>query len=525
MQNKPIQKYNTPFVLAILDGWGVAQDYRGNAITQAKTPSYDYLVNHYFSCTLQAAGESVGLPWGEMGNSEVGHLNIGAGKIIYQDLPKITKAISQGSFFTNPAFLKAIAQVKSKNSNLHLMGLLSDGGVHSYNEHLYALLELASKHKLEKVLIHCFLDGRDVSFNSGLDFIADLEAHIKKLQVNAIIATVSGRFWAMDRDNHWDRVARAYKAMVHGEAEHFSDSAEESVKGFYNKKVYDEEIPPIIIGSRQAMNPNDAVIFFNYRADRAREITKAFAMPSFDKFARGDYLKDLVFVAFTQYDKDLPVEIAFPTEEINNPLAKVISDAGLFQLHIAETEKYAHVTFFFNGGREEPYPQEERILVPSPSVDSYDKKPAMSAPELTARLLRSLNTGRFGFIVVNFANPDMVAHTGNIQATIKAVEQVDESLRQITDSVLSIGGNILITADHGNAEEVINMNNGEIDKEHSAFPVPCIIAGKNFLQFGPQKNKDLLKIQPSGILSDIAPTILKIMGIPKPKEMDGRELV
>jgi len=523
-----------PVVLVVLDGWGITQPYSGNAISQADTPVMDQLIAHYPSTTLMASGEAVGLPWGEMGNSEVGHLNLGLGRILYQELPRINKLISDNDFYKNKVFLKAIEHVKKNNSQLHLMGLASNGCVHSSIEHLHALLVFAKEQGITKLFIHAILDGRDTIYNGGMNFIAEIERNISEYGIGEI-ATISGRFYAMDRDNHWDRIAKAYAAMVEGIGNK-ADSAAKAIEESYKKKIYDEEFVPTVINKNGQprdgeglVQENDALIFFNYRADRARQITKAFVLPSFEKFERPKYLRNLFFVAFTEYEKDLPIEVAFKAQSIKNTLGEVISGAGLKQLRIAETEKYAHVTYFFNGGSEIKSPEEVHELIPSPPVQSYDLKPEMSAMEVTDRLLTAVDNNEYDFILVNFANADMVGHTGNLKATVKAVEAIDKCLGKIVKSVLAKDGCLLITADHGNAEVVFNMQAGTIDKEHSTNPVPLIIAAKQFegrsIGVKDVLGGDLSLTQPQGILSDIAPTILKIMGIEKPKEMTGRSII
>lgn len=527
---------NTPFLLIINDGWGVAPASRANAITQAKTPVYDHLLKNYWVQVLQASGDSVGLPWGEMGNSEVGHLSLGAGKIIYQELPKITRAISDGSFFKNKAFLKAIERVKQKKSTLHLAGLLSDGGVHAHNEHLYALLELASDAGVKDIAIHCFLDGRDVAYNSAIGFIEDLQSRIIDpariarqsvaggSKIPAKIATVAGRYWPMDRDNRWDRIQSAYQVMVNGQSSKSFADAKEAVEFYYKQEVFDEQIPATVITPASKIQEDDAIIFYNYRSDRMRQLVKPLTLPEFDKFDRGTYLKNLLVVTMVEYEKALPVEVAYPPEVVTSPLAKVLSTEGVGQLHIAETEKYAHVTFFFNGGHEDPFPGESRILIPSPQVSDYAEHPAMSSREITSRLTRELATGKFQFAVVNFANADMVAHTGNLKATIKAVEVLDRCVKEVVELVLSLGGVILMTSDHGNAECLFDPQSGEMIKEHSSTPVPCIIIGRDFVE---EKDDvpDLSTYTPRGVLADVAPTILQIMDIKIPPEMTGRSLL
>ena len=520
-----------PVVLVILDGWGITQPYSGNAISQAKTTAFNELVVKYPSMTLRASGEAVGLPWGEAGNSEVGHMNLGLGRIFYQDLPRINKAISDNSFYQNKTLIAACQHVKKNKSKLHLLGLTSNGCVHSSIEHLQALIVLAKEQKVDQVFIHTILDGRDTAYNSGINFIREIERTIAEYGIGKI-ATISGRFYIMDRDNHWDRVAKAYLAIAEG-AGNQSDDPIKAIEESYQKKVYDEEFIPIVITQNNQpiakIEDGDGVIFFNYRSDRARQITKAFVLPGFDRFPRKKYLTNLFFVCFTEYEKDLPVEIAFPPETLINSLGEVISAANLKQLRIAETEKYAHVTYFFNSGREDKSPGEEHLLIPSPQVTSYDLKPEMSAIPVTDKIIEAIETDKYDLIIVNYANADMVGHTGNIQAAVKGIEAVDKCLGRVVKAALDKNGVILVTADHGNAEVMFNMQTGQIDKEHTANPVPFIIIGKQFEGYSLGRQDapggDLSLIQPQGILSDIAPTILKIMSLTKPKEMTGRSLI
>ncbi len=533
-QIKPVRKIKSPkpVVLLILDGWGVAPTSRSNAISSAKTPAINKLTANYPVMTLQASGEAVGLGWGEMGNSEVGHINLGTGQIIYQNLPRINKSITDGTFFKNKVFLEAAARVKRNSSALHLIGLVSGGGVHSHQNHLFALLDFCKEQRIEKVYIHAILDGRDTAKDAGIESIQTLEDKIKECGVGEI-ASLSGRFFAMDRDNRWERTAKAYQIIAWGKSEITAEDPAATIKKSYAKKIYDEEFIPTAIsrgGQAARVTAKDAVIFFNFRADRARQLTEVFTLPGFNKFSRGKYLKDLFFATLTEYDKDFPVAVAFPPQIIKNPLAKIIADNKLTQLHAAETEKYAHVTFFFNGGREKPFLGEQRILVPSPMLSNYDLKPEMSAFELTDKVLAAISKNKFDFIVINFANADMVGHTGNLEATIKAAQAVDRCVEQIVKLTLKKDGVVLITADHGNAEEVLDQRTGEIDKEHSANPVPLIIVGKKWAgqasKFGSDLvGTDLAVVSPSGMLSDVAPTILKIMGLPIPKEMVGGPLI
>ncbi len=525
------QKCPRPVVLIVLDGWGVTQPYSGNAISLANTPNFNDLIIKYPAMTLRASGEAVGLPWGEAGNSEVGHMNLGAGRIIYQDLPKINKSISDNSFFKNKALLEIIDYVKKRKTKLHLLGLASNGGVHSSLEHLQALLVLVKEHKLSQVFIHVILDGRDTPYNSGLNFVKDIRRFSKEYEIGKI-ATVSGRFYAMDRDNRWDRIARAYYAIALGEGNKYNDPVE-AIRDSYNKKIYDEEFVPTVITNNDKavakVENGDGIIFYNFRPDRARQITKAFILPGFEKFDRKRDIKDLFFTCFAEYEKDLPVKVAFPQEIIGNTLGEIISRQGLRQLRVAETEKYAHVAYFFNGGRENKFEKEEHLLISSPKVQSYDLAPEMSALKITAELLKLIDKDIYDFILINYANPDMVGHTGNLKAAILAIEAVDECLGRVVEKVLKKEGVLLITADHGNAEFMFDMQTGMINKEHTTNPVPFIIVSKKFegktIGFKDVPGHDLSLIKPQGILSDVAPTIVKIMALNKPREMTGRSLI
>lgn len=519
-----------PAVLIVLDGFGVAPPSRGNTVAMAKTPVFDRLMETMPTVTLQAAGDAVGLPWGEMGNSEVGHLTMGGGQVLYQDLPRITRAITDHSFFDQAAFRQAIAQVAANHSTLHILGMFSPAGVHSFDEHGFALLELCRDQKIDRVCVHAILDGRDSPYNSGLDYVRKLEKKIATIGVGRL-ATVMGRFYAMDRDNHWDRTGLAYAAMTAAEGPRAA-SATAAIQDSYTHGIYDEHLLPTVLtdGGQpiSTVQNADAVIFFNFRSDRARQLTKAFVLPGFDKFPRPIYLKDLCFVTMTEYEKDLPVVTAFPPEEVSTPLAKVYSDAGLAQFHIAETEKYAHVTFFFNGRREASFPGEERVLIPSPSIASYDQKPAMSAREITDRVVREINTGKYAFILVNYANPDMIGHTGNLPATIAAIEEVDTDVGEIISAALGINGIVFITADHGNAEMKIDSQTGVVSKEHTANPVPFIAVANNFPPAAAQRyfttTRDLSSHVPVGVLADVAPTILALTGLPIPPSMTGHNV-
>jgi len=520
-----------PVVLVILDGFGIAPPSRANAISLAKTPNFDKYASNYPIMPIAASGEAVGLSWGEMGNSQVGHLSLGSGLIPYQNLPRITKSITDGDFYKNEAFLKVCEHVKKKNSALHIIGLVSNGGIHSYNEHLYSLIELAHQQKINQLYIHAFLDGRDTPYNSGLNFISKLQDKLKEVGIG-VIASLAGRFWAMDRDNRWDRTEKAFRVIVDGVSDQKFDDPIKAIQESYDKKVYDEEFVPTIIVNdmgepRGTIKDGDGVIYFNFRSDRARQLTQALVVPGFEKFERM-YFKNLLMCTMAQYEKDLPVLVAFPPLMINTPLARVLSEAGMKQLHIAETEKYAHVTYFFNGGQEQIYQGEDRVLVPSPQVTSYDQKPAMSARELTSKVTQLIKESKYDFIVINYANPDMVGHTGNMQAAIEAIEILDQLIGEVVDTTLSYDGVVLITADHGNVEQMYDLQTGEINKEHSNAPVPLFIIGREFAGksvLAGVTGTDLSHVTPVGVLADVAPTVLKIMGIKKPSEMTGSSLV
>ncbi|MBU0531494.1 MAG: 2,3-bisphosphoglycerate-independent phosphoglycerate mutase [Candidatus Uhrbacteria bacterium] len=524
-------KRQRPIVLCVIDGFGVAPDGGGNAVTRANTPNFDIFKQRYPVMTLRASGEAVGLSWGEMGNSEVGHLSIGAGRVYYQTLPRINREIAQGHFFENPAFVNAIEHAKANRKSVHLVGLVSGGGVHSLDEHCYALLELCVRRKFKDVYVHAILDGRDTLYNAGIDYVNNLLAKMKELKVGKI-ASLSGRYYAMDRDKRWDRIEKAYRAMALGQSEETAKDPVAAIEASYQKEVYDEQsVPTVIVKGSQpiaTIEEGDAVIFFNFRPDRARQLTKAFTLPSFDKFERA-YIRNLYFVTMTEYEKDLPVEVAYPPIVIDQTLAEVVSRSGLKQLHIAETEKYAHVTFFMNGTREEPFAGEERVIIPSPRVASYDEKPAMSAKEITDRVTKDIKDDKFDLIIMNYANPDMVAHTGNLEATIKAVEALDEQIGRLAEATLAADGVLIITSDHGNAEELKNVATDEMSKEHSTNIVPIYIIGRQFEGMvspaGEIPGGDLSLVRPVGMLADVAPTVLKIMGLSQPETMTGEPLI
>ena len=504
-----------PVMLIILDGWGIGKEYEGNAIHLANTPNFNRLINEYPFTKLEASGRAVGLPEGQMGNSEVGHLNIGSGRIVYQELTNISKNIEEGLFFHKKEFLEAISNVKKNNSKLHIMGLVSNGGVHSHNTHLYALLELAKKQGVKEVYVHAFLDGRDVPPTIGKEHLMELEEKMKEIGVGEI-ATVSGRYYAMDRDKRWERTKLSYNAMVLGKGKKDFSSVE-AISKSYREGITDEFVIPTVITKDgepiATIDSGDSIIFFNFRPDRARQITRAIVDEDFNGFDR-EKIVDSFFVTMTEYDKTIEnVHIAFKAEKPENTLGEYISSLGMKQLRIAETEKYAHVTFFFNGGREEPYEYEDRALIPSPKVATYDLKPEMSAIEVKEEVLNRLNMDEYHLIILNFANPDMVGHTGVIDAAVKAVETVDSCLGEIIDLLVEKGGKALITADHGNAESLIDEKDNSPITAHTINKVPLIVVGE-----GDIKLKE-------GILADLAPTILDMMNLEKPKEMTGKSLI
>ena len=501
-------------MLMILDGFGKNPNKEGNAIELANTPNIDELMKKNPTTTIYTSGLAVGLPEGQMGNSEVGHTNIGAGRIVYQELTRITKSIEDGDFFSNQELVAAIENCQKNNSKLHIMGLLSDGGVHSHMRHLFAVLELAKRKGFEDVYVHCFLDGRDTPPASAEGYILKLEEKMKEKGVGKI-ATIAGRFYAMDRDKRWQRVQKAYDAMIKGEGVK-ATSAEMAIEASYQKEVFDEFVEPTVIYSGDKpiakIENNDSVIFFNFRPDRAREITRTLVDKDFSDFETEKL--NLYFVCFTQYDETMPnVHIAFKPTVLKNTFGEYISNNGLTQLRIAETEKYAHVTFFFNGGNEKQYPGEDRILVPSPKVETYDMKPEMSAYEVTEKVLEQIENEKYNAIILNFANPDMVGHTGSLDAAIKAVEAIDECVGKIVKAVEKVNGVLLITADHGNAEQMIDYKTGEPHTAHTTNPVPLILVGMEDVK---------LK---EGKLADLAPTMLDIMGLAKPEEMTGESLI
>ncbi len=499
-----------PVALIIMDGYGLNKNTEGNAIIAASTPNLDKYFATYPNSQLSASGLDVGLPDGQMGNSEVGHTNIGAGRVVYQMLVKISKDINEGKINDIKALSDAMDAAKANGKSLHLMGLLSNGGVHSHNEHLYGLLRMAKKKGLENVYVHTFLDGRDVPPTSGADFMADLQKEIDEIGVGSI-ATIMGRFYAMDRDNAWDRVEKAYKAMVDGEGIQ-EDDAVTAVKNSYANDVTDEFVIPTVVDKNGKIQENDSVIFFNFRPDRARQITRTFVDPEFNGFERTYF--PLNFVCMTQYDESMPnVTVAYPPESLAMTFGEYASKKGLTQLRIAETQKYAHVTFFFNGGEEKQFEGEERILIKSPDVETFDLKPEMSAYEVTDAVVESINSDKFDVIILNYANCDMVGHTGFMDAAIKAVEAVDKCVGRTVDAILAKGGQAIITADHGNADCLVDPDTKAPFTAHTTNPVPMILIGA-----GDVKVKN-------GRLCDLCPTMLDLMGLEKPVEMTGESLI
>ncbi|MGQ9926690.1 MAG: 2,3-bisphosphoglycerate-independent phosphoglycerate mutase [Chloroflexaceae bacterium] len=539
----PAHALPRPVVLAIMDGWGLAPPGPGNAVDLAHTPNVDRWIAEYPYTTLCASGLDVGLPEGQIGNSEVGHLNIGAGFVVYQELTRISKAIADGDFFTNPALRGAIAHARATGGALHLMGLFGPGGVHAHEDHLHALLELARREGFDRVYLHLFLDGRDVLPRSALGFLDALEAAIARTGVG-VVATVSGRYYAMDRDRRWERTGRAYAAIVEGQGESAPD-ARAAIEQAYAADISDEFVLPTVIvrdGAPVAtVKDGDAVIFTNFRPDRGRQLTRALVQPDLNEQIQRHYarqkeeglklpdsiwqrprqLQNLHMVTMTQYEEGLPVQVAFPPRPVVEPIAAVVSAAGKRQFHIAETEKYPHVTFFLNGGREEPFPGEDRLLVPSPKVATYDLQPEMSASEVTERLIEAIRSDQYDFIVVNYANPDMVGHTGVIPAVIKACETVDAGMGAVAPEVLARGGALLIIADHGNAEQMIDPETGGAHTAHTTNPVPCILVAAEGLGLG---NHEVF-LRSGGRLANVAPTLLELLGLPRAADMTGESLI
>ncbi len=502
-----------PTVLMILDGYGISNETEGNAIAQAKTPVMDGILKKYPHVKGEASGMAVGLPDGQMGNSEVGHTNMGAGRIVYQMLVKITKDIEDGTFFENKALVKAMENCKEKDSSLHLMGLLSPGGVHSHMEHLYGLLEMAKRNGLSKVYVHAYLDGRDVPPSSAAEYMEEAVAKIKEIGVGSV-ATISGRFYAMDRDNAWDREEKAYAALVYGEGVEETDAVQ-AIKNSYANDVTDEFMLPTVVDKNGMIKEDDSVIFFNFRPDRARQLTRAFVDADFTGFERRNGYFPLTFVCMAQYDAEMPnVLVAYPPEELKMTFGEYLSKNGKTQLRLAETQKYAHVTFFFNGGEEKQFEGEERILVDSPKVATFDEKPEMSAYEVCDNLVEAIKSDKYDVIIVNFANPDMVGHTGIIEAAIKAIEAVDECVGKALDAVLEVDGQMFICADHGNAEKLLDEDSSPFTA-HTTNPVPFIVVNYD----------DNAVLREGGCLADIVPTLIEMMGMEQPAEMTGKSLL
>lgn len=523
-----------PLVLCILDGWGVAHDSPGNAITQANPKKFNSLWFSYPHSLLVASGQAVGLPEGQVGNSEVGHINLGAGRVVFQALLRINTAIADGTFYENQAFLDAVEHINKFGSNIHLMGLVGFGSVHSEVEHLYALLAFFKKRGIpgSRVKVHLFTDGRDSPPTTAKIYVSQFKHHLESSELGQI-ASICGRYWAMDRDNRWERTEKAYLALI-GISQNKTTDVLAVLEKSYSAGITDEFIEPQIVVDESnvpigPISTNDAVIFFNYRPDRARQLTKAFVLDDLDNirtsqgikvktFSRGSKIKNLFFVSLTQYELKLPItRVAFKAEEVIMPISRVFSERDAKQLHIAETEKYAHVTYFFNGGLEKPFPREERMLIDSPKVASFDLAPEMSAPLITKNLIQKVKFGLFEFVVVNYANADMVSHSGNIEATIKAISCVDDQLGILVNFILGNGGALVVTADHGNAELMINPGSGEQDTEHNLSEVPCIFVAKELMGSNVQL--------PLGLLADVAPSILSMLQIPKPSQMTGRSLL
>ena len=505
---------NKTVLLTILDGWGCGGACPENAIASANLPTYNSLLKDYPNTKIFADGEHVGLPDGQMGNSEVGHLNLGAGRVVYQELTRINKSIREGKFFENQEFLKAIEHAKKNNSSLHFMGLVSPGGVHSSMEHLYALVDLAKKHDLKDVYVHAFLDGRDTPPRSALGFLSEAEEKLKSVNFPSI-ATVIGRYYAMDRDQRWDRIEKAYNCLLFGEGK-CAKTSEEAVKNAYNEDINDEFVLPTVIGDEESrLKDNDAIIFFNFRPDRARQLTRTINDPNFDGFSRKKVLQNTFYLCMTQYDETFNLPIAFPPHSMKEILGEILDEHGVKQFRTAETEKYAHVTFFFNGGIEKAFPTETRALVSSPKVATYDLKPEMSAFEVADNVVEAVKSKKYGFILVNFANPDMVGHTGMFDAAVKAVEAIDKCLQKIVDAVKETDTTMLLTADHGNAECMEDPKTHKPFTAHTNNEVPFILINYD----------KKVSLRESGALCDVAPTVLEIMDIQKPSEMTGNSLI
>lgn len=502
-----------PLVLVLLDGWGYREDLANNAIASAHTPQWDEWWKHYPHLLLEASGRQVGLPSGQMGNSEVGHMHIGAGRVIPQDFTRINEAIEQQTFFHNPTLLALLKELQGQKKRLHIMGLLSPGGVHSHEKHLFAFLALSHQYHFHHISLHLFLDGRDTPPQSALESLARLQKVLEQYPV-ATIQSISGRYFAMDRDQRWERIAPVYRLLTEGKSKFQFESPESAIQYFYAEKKYDEFIPPTLIGAPLPIQSGEALFFFNFRADRARQLTQAFLNESFNGFLRTSFPRLSHFVSMTRYANDLPTEAVFPPVDLSSTLGEVVAKAGLSQLRIAETEKYAHVTFFLNGGSEEIFPNEDRVLIPSPPIATYDLLPEMSAPELTRTIIEAVQSEAYDLIICNYANADMVGHTGDFNATVHAIECLDYCLHNLGNAVMEKQGQLLITADHGNAEAMFDETTQQAHTAHTSQPVPFLFIGENW-HF----------IQEKGSLIDVAPTILRLLGIDCPKEMTGKPLL
>lgn len=501
-----------PLALIIFDGWGYSESAENNAILAANTPNWDSMWAKYPHTLINASGEGVGLPGDQMGNSEVGHLNLGAGRVVYQEFTRISLAIRNGEFFNNSVLIDAVEKAKTTDGAVHIFGLLSDGGVHSHEQHIHAMVELAAKQGAKQVYVHAFLDGRDTPPKSAEAAIEKLEESFKKAGAGRL-ATIIGRFYAMDRDNRWNRVEEAYQLITEGKGQYHADTAIEGLRAAYEREETDEFVKATTIGTPVKVNDGDSIVFMNFRSDRARELTECFINPEFSGFALPRKIQLADFVTLTEYKKDFTAPIAFPTEKLHNILGEYLSAQGKTQLRIAETEKYAHVTFFFNGGQDTPYEGEDRILIPSPKVDTYDQQPEMNAPEVTDKLIEAINSEKYDVIICNFANADMVGHTGNFDAAVKAIETLDVSLGKIWTALENVGGEMLVTADHGNAERMVNHETGQPHTAHTNNVVPLLFAGRE------------AQCVDGGTLSDIAPTMLTLMGLAIPDEMGKKLLV
>lgn len=501
-----------PLALIILDGWGYSEDPDNNAILAANTPVWDKLWQHYPHTLIHASGAGVGLPGDQMGNSEVGHLNLGAGRVVYQEFTRISKAIEEGAFFDNPVLSEAVDKAVANGKAVHIFGLLSDGGVHSHEEHIHAMAEMAVNRGAEKVYVHAFLDGRDTPPKSAQSALDALDKTFEKLGKGRL-ATIVGRFYAMDRDQRWNRVEEAYQLIAEGQGVYQAATGSEGLAAAYAREETDEFVKPTTIGDAAPIVEGDSIVFMNFRSDRARELSECFIKPDFDGFILPRHIKLASFVTLTEYKKDFAVPVAFPTEKMNNILGAYLSSLGLKQLRIAETEKYAHVTFFFNGGLDKPFDGEDRILIPSPKVDTYDQQPAMNAPELTDNLVEAIESNKYDVIICNYANADMVGHTGNFNAAVEAIEALDTCLGKVWTALEQAGGEMIVTADHGNAERMVNHETGQAHTAHTNNVVPLLFAGRNAV------------CNENGTLSDIAPTMLSLMDLPIPAEMSKHLLI